>query len=148
MAHIRSQIRAAFAGLFAGDVPGVFSAVEMARAHRVDDEALPVLAIVFDQEQAQHGLGGPDARVTRRAEWLFSIACAGGDTIADDADALALIVESRIGADPELGGVVRHARVIATRLSLSGESRQRSAVLTLTVETLTDTPASDPETLA
>lgn len=52
MAHIRAQIRTALAALFSADVPGSLASVETARAHRIDRDALPVLTIGWDQEQA------------------------------------------------------------------------------------------------
>lgn len=146
MAHIRAQIRTALAALFAGDVPGSFASVETARAHRIDRDALPVLTIGWDQEQAQQGVGGANARVVRVTQWTMAIHCSGTDSIADDADALALLVEQRIGADPTLSGAVAHARVTGSSFALSGETEQRSAVLALTVETMVVTAASDPET--
>lgn len=145
MAHIRAQIRTSLAGLFAGDVPGSFASVETARAHKLDRDALPVLTIGWDQEQSQHGAGRSNARVVRVTQWTLAIHVTGTDSIADDADALALLVEQRIGTDPTLSGAVAHARVTGSSFALSGETEQRSAVLALTVETMVITVASDPE---
>lgn len=146
MAHVRAQIRAALAGLFASDVPGSFASVETARAHRLDRDALPVLTIGWEQEQAQHGAGGSSGRVVRVTQWTLAVHLSGTESVADAADALALVVEQRIGADPTLSGSVAHARVTGSSFALSGETEQRSAVLALTVETMVVTAASDPET--
>lgn len=146
MAHIRSQIRAALAGLFSASVPGTFAAVETARAHRIDMGRLPVLTIAWAAEETQHGANGAAAPVKRRTQWALTVYAAGDDAVADDIDALALAVEAAIGADPTLGGVVAHARVTGSNFQISGETEQRTAAVAIAVETLVVTSAADPET--
>lgn len=145
MAHVRRQIRSAFANLFAGDVPSVFTAVETSRAHRIDQARLPLLTIDFVSETSAHGAGRSAAPVVRTAQWALTL-YADGVTVADTLDDMAVVVETAIATDPTLGGVVAHARVISSAVELSGETEKRTGALTLTVETIVATSAGDPET--
>lgn len=142
--HIRAQIRAALAALFDGDVPASFKFVDLHRAHASDLERLPLLAIAWSSEDITGNKGGGDWRVT---QWTLSIHCA-GPAAADSADALAALVETRIGADDDLGGLVAHVRMRGSSLAISGETEKRTATLAVHVETAVLTEVADPENRA
>lgn len=147
MAHYRKQIRAALAGLFAGDVPSPFATVEAGRAHASNGERLPRLGISWTSEALGTGAGKGAAPVWRVTQWSLAISVS-SLTAEEDCDDLAALAETRIGADPSLGGVVSYARVSAAAFQMSGETERRTALLTLNVETGVMTRTDDPENRA
>ena len=147
MTHIRTQIRAAFAALFAADIPGTFVRVEADRVHAIDTERMvPCLDISFSGERIDsRTMGGGGA--LRVMEFAFGLTATGAG-LQDRLDALAVKVEQRVGNNRTLGGLVMYAHVTATAQELSGDGKQRIGRMTVTVQCAVETAENDPENRA
>lgn len=141
--HIRAQIRAALAGLFAADVAsGTLKSVETDRVHALDDAKMPCLVIGWSEERADPRSSSGVVRVIR-----FTIdAFKAGAPLQDGLDALCLLVEQRLAADPDLGGLVMHAAYAGADIEVSGEGEKRIGKVAIAVTVKVATAHGDPET--
>lgn len=147
MAHIRKQIRDAFAVRLAGlsyDIGSgaVSIGLETERVHAIPQENLPLVRIAWSSERILERSKDDE----RRSIVVNVEAWANGAPLQDKIDAMAAAVEVAICADTELSGLAQMCRVEGTEFMASGDGEQRTGVAVISFRVDVVTSAGDPAT--
>jgi hypothetical protein len=116
MSHIRKQIRYAFKDLLTG-LTGIGQNVFTNRVDPIETGEIPALTIQIDDDQADEvtnyvGGGGSFNRVIPVTVSIYQV----GDTVDDDLDDFAELVEQAVSGDTTLGGLVANVIYQSTNI--------------------------------
>jgi hypothetical protein len=128
MAHIRKQIRDAFALAVTG-LTTTGSNVFIGRVEPIEMAKTPALVIFTPDDEREAGAGGPVPRTYHR---IITIEVIGETYQADPIDLLdtiAVEVETAAAADITLGGICQDLTLRGSEITLTGESAQPSGVI-------------------
>lgn len=144
MAHARTQIRDAVVTAVTG-LTTTTTNVYSGRVYPFD--TLPCLA-VYANEEAIDEEGGVMGAVDSRALTITIEGRARVATSVDDTlDTISKEIETAIGTDSTLGGLVECARLQATSLTLDGEAEQETGLIQLIYLIYYRVSLTDPETI-
>ena len=142
MSHRRSQIRDQVVALLDA-IPAYTGKVFKTRLTPVSEDMLPCLC-VYAMEEAS-GIETLARHMNRVVTVAVDIILASPSGLDDQGDAIALEVEKKLGANPQLAGLARDCELTGTRLSVdaSGERKHGHVVLTyqVTYRSRSDDPA-------
>lgn len=149
--HLRRQIRDAAVAALIGQNP-VFD-VYPSRRIPLSPDKLPAWCVYTISEDASLETIGPNAHIERSLE----LACEGivqapaAETfrLDDVLDDMAILCESRLSADPTLGGIARYLVLQSTRIGLQGSVNGDvpTGSIVLTFRVIYRTRMTDPTTI-
>lgn len=141
MSHVRHQIRDHVATLLSATTE-LSGRVFASRVHPVDN--FPG-ALVYTLEETSEIVAAPF--VLQRELSLEIVAYVKvSDTVDDDLDDLAAVIEAALAADPKLGGLAKTSFVNASAIELTGDGEKDVGTLTLTFVVVYMTAAATPQT--
>jgi hypothetical protein len=145
MAHARKQIRDAFVAALTG-LPTAGARVEASRVFPVASPFLPTILIYTIEETSQ--ASGMDRPQPLQRLLTVAVECAAEAADVDDVlDAMAAEIETAIGADETLGGLVLDVTLLRTQIGLESPGRARSGRARLDFGVLYRTRSANPHTI-
>ncbi len=146
MTHIRRQVRDDLVTTLTGlGLTG--SNVFTGRAHAIAEASLPALFIRTPSEESMFDNMGSDPAYQRNITAIIGILAAGGESVGNTLDAIAVQVENAIHADSTLGGTADDLMLVSTETDPpAGDGDQIANAMELTFIIETRTARSDPET--
>lgn len=141
MAHVREQIRNAFASALSGLAGG---RVYTSRVYPV--EVLPAIGIFANSETSTADTVILAARMNREVDVVVEIAHEAVADVDSEIDDVAAAVETAIAANPTLSGVAVDATLTNTSISIDGEGEIPLAFARLNYRVWYRTTAADPTT--
>jgi len=145
MAHIRKQIREAFAVALKRDATLVKRKVYSTRVFPLDGDKLPCIAVYTMSESSELMTIGVKT-LRREASVVVEIYIRITGTFDDDADAIAAQVEASIAQDTTLGGIAKDSILSSTEIEFSGTAEAPIGVARLTYSVMYVTNTQDAET--
>lgn len=143
MAHVRQQIRDAFAVALRAALPShtVFSA----RRYTVNADSLPMLDMKFLNENSQYAMQG--TALDRTASLYLRVTHEGPeDDIDGTLDDVAVTIEHAIDAEDRFDGLLIDIMLMQTNFTDSGDGDKPLAELVLRYDVVYRTETSDVET--
>ena len=142
MKHYRQKIRETVASLLSG----IDATIYRTRVYRAT--SLPAISVFISNERITYENNGPlgvPPRYSREADLVIEVSDESTSDVDDKVDRLASEVESLIGADVSLGGVVEQAILSRVTFRMSGEGDKAYMTCEVTYRVWYRTTASDPE---
>jgi hypothetical protein len=130
MAHIRQQIRDAFATTLTG-LTTTGANVYKARVEPLEIENLPALVIQTPADERMGASGPPPRAFHRNLTVVVQGYALTGGAVVDTLDTIAAEVETAVANNYTMGGLLKDCLLSSTEISTSGESAQPSGVLTM-----------------
>lgn len=127
--HPRTAIRHAVMERLAADSDGPFRSVVRSRVHNFQPAELPGLAVYTLTETSSRDSVAPKLR--REVVLFVDIHLQAGADLDDQADVLALEVETLLAASSKLGGLCLESRLDKTTIGLNGEGERRTGLCRL-----------------
>ena len=140
MSHVRQQIRDYVAGQLAG-IAELSNNVFPSRVHQIDkfpgalvyslDEASEVVASGYHMQR----------ELTVRVIGYVKI----NDTVDDELDDLSSVIEAKLAADPQFGGLAKTSFLNSTEIELTGDGEEDAGTVTMNYVVIYMTAATDPQ---
>lgn len=147
--HARAQVRAALAAVLGGLATP--AAVYMERRNRLDPGLLPAVVVALTDCEAQPGDRTMDAGDGFVVEWaqtvVVEIHATGrdGDVVAPVLDQVELEVETALGADPSLGGLLELLEPTSSALDMTTDQDRTLGVRSITYTATWRAPFGAPD---
>lgn len=126
MAHIRTQVRDAFAAAVTG-LPLVGGRVYVARARPVSVDMTPALVVSIGPDRAGQDTIHPGSITIREIEILCDAVTEALDDVTDTVDDVCVDVERAIALSPTLGGIVKRCAFSSAETFLDDDGTQAAA---------------------
>lgn len=144
MAHVRKQIRDALETLLTG-LTTTGSNVEANRVYEVQSDKLPALNIIVGEEDISRDTQG--GTLQRFAVVVVECYAAATTGLDDTLDQIVAEVETAVGSDPLLGGLLNHPMdITGLEPDLDGEATANAGILSLEFSAGYRTARTNPET--